>query len=74
MTNFQSLDHFVIANRGTVYVVKNPSECKHEELSRFFGDVLIDGKSMKRIGVESSLLPTIREGAYIGLLVSDEGT
>ena len=66
---YKSLDKYELKGRGTVYIVENEIERDRCSNNLIGIEVLIDGVKYKVKGVESFLIPTIRKGYKIGLLV-----
>lgn len=66
---YKSLGEYELKGRGRVYIVENEVERDRDNNDLINSEVLIDGVKYKVKGVESFLMPIIRKGDNIGLLV-----
>ena len=68
---YKSLDTYEIKGRGRVFIVENDKNRVRDKNDLVGSEVIIDETNYKVKGVESFLLPIIKKGQKIGLLVGE---
>ena len=69
---FTSAEAFEIAGRGTSHITMAPHDYKRDECPFLDRIVLLNGRLVHVIGVESHAVCPTRKGAEIALLVKEE--